>query len=600
MTNKVFLAVLVLLLLTGSVNAEEIFNYVKNPTANDLSTFNGLSGDTISTTTTAKRGYFYLQTYVKDVACAGRDITIPGLFTIDANIPVKGYASCYNLTPTIVVKVAVDNRDYGLVPRAKIGDYNSYQNHITVIPYSFNAWVNVDHSSTQNLVNMNRMFREQERDPTFKKLDPSKRGDIGNWVLDEGTFLPLFEWKINKKNGVCSAEIIEALDNPNTYYSNPNDLFIPGYGLLTDPLSDPYNECRNLMFPPTGTKDRVNAMVNDYEHVLNSLYYNEQIQYESYPFVIKDVQIKCYKNGTLVGWDDISTPSSVVGPGGIIGQQNPNTFNFISSYSATEGTQTYSWTRTRNKFSIPSPANIELLQKDFELKCPTGTNYYTASVGIVKNGMYRHKSPMDATWDWSNVFNITSGSSFDTMFSKYKKSEALMLTQTGELAIIPSQTPQNQTYSSNQNPDKNKINETSSQGYYTGKNGTYQKSDNDGGSSQKPCIDCEQNITGYGSNSTAANSGAGVQSGGSSIDTGIDDSAVSGLITQSVGENRINQKQDFVDKLIEIGVALLTTIILFYSVFALFGIIFFFISCFKIPIKMKESVRELFNAGLGK
>jgi hypothetical protein len=89
----------------------------------------------------------------------------------------------------------------------------------------------------------------------------------------------------------------------------------------------------------------------------------------------------------------------------------------------------------------------------------------------------------------------------------------------------------------------------------------------------------------------------GTSTGGSSIGTGVDDSAVTGLMQQSVGNNRATAKANFIEKLIFIGYYLEQTVITLYDLFGLLGMIFIFLMIFSIPQKMKEGIRDLFKAG---
>lgn len=587
---------LFLLLLSSplAAHATMSFDYVKNPSSKDMATFTGAINDRITTTDTPKTGYLYMQTSIKDTICSTQSVGIGGV-TIIPNLDVKGYSSCYNFSPTITVNIAADNPDYGLTPYAQIGDYNINTNHISVIPYNYNVWQDQNYAADQNTANIFQMFVAQDRNPNLKRINNQKMGDIGNWVLDEGTFPALFEWKINNKAGVCNNQILTALNDKSTYYSHPTDLYISGYGTVTA------SNCKNLMMPNAGDIDRVNGMIDNAPEIINSLYYNEKLQYHSYPFVIKDIQLKCYNAGKLVGQRslDIERQQNSI-------QSNPNGWTMKTRFQnqngeeeLSNGLQSYAWTTLRDGTTLYSPANIELYDKDFSLKCPVGTNYYTASVVIAKNYMYRQLSPLDATWHWNDVFPGTSGSVIETAILGHSTDEAIFITQTGIINTIPP--PLNDTFPLNGNQDKNKINETNSTKAVTGTNNSYGTTPSNGNNGGNTCIDCMQNLTaGYGGNSTSDNGIAGNAPGGSSIHTGADDSAVTGLTQQAIGQNRIQTKASFMEKLIALGILILTTVIVIYAILSLILMMLLFFAIMRIPLKMKETLRDLFNAGNGK
>jgi len=584
--NLVFLT-LALALFSHAVLAEQVFDYVRNPTPASILNFQGLSNDVISTTTQPKTGHFFLQTSLKDTMCATRNVTLAGVITVIPNMNVKGYQSCYNVSPTITVNVAIDNPDYGLTQFAKIGDYDVPTNHISVVPYQFNAWQTLDTNSKNPQTMFNRIIVAFDRNPSLQYLDSNKKGDIGGWFIDEMTFFGMYEYKINDRKGVCSDEVLRALNAPSTYYKNPSKLTVSGFGAITAA------NCKSLMFP--AGVDRVNGLFGEHPEVFNSLFYNSQFAYLGYPFTIKDIQVKCYKNGTLIGYDYLDSPSRKNAQGELTSGKN---YAIINAQ-----TQPYPWTTLRDGRGLTSPGHLELLKKDFSLTCPAGTNYYTASVVISKNAMYRHISPVDATWKWQDIFNTASGSKLDPFFSSAGANDTIIyLTQTG--TITPPQAaliPPNATYSPSQNPDKNKINESSSNAYGKSTAVTYGRKPITYSGGDPPCVDCQQNITdGYGAGLNGSNSGAGIIRGGSFITTGVDDSAVSGLVEQGKGDNRIQQKASFMQKLVELGKLVLTTIIVFVSLFSLFGILFLFFLFFSIPRKMREAMTLLFKAGTRK
>lgn len=583
--KKILLFNIILLLCIVMIpfsHAEQIFDYVRNPSSVDIINYQGLSNSMIGTNSSPKTGHFFFQTKVLDTGCLTfRNNTVTQFF----NLTGKDI-SCNNVTPRIQVSVFVDNPSYGSIPYAKIGDYNSATNDITVIPYHYNIWESINKPSNNNNLLYDELITAQSKNPSLKRQTNSF-GDIGSWIMSSQSFLPYYEWKIDKKNGVCSDEVLYALNAKNLYYSNPSKVNVISdecreYFFESTCSQHPeYNQCA---FSTIKTKDTANYLLMDSPDFFNSLYYNENIQYNSYPILIDDIQLKCYKDNILIGWDDLSSGYS-------FNNDNKNSVNSVSfNYENSRdpyNKQFYAWTNTRYGNMLYSPGNLELNNKIFSLTCPVGTNRYTASIIVGKNDMYRHISPVDATWDFNDVFDIGSGSVFDSTISSSTDYRAILLTQTGVLNQIPP--PLNNTYLNGSNPDASRINASNHSSYGTISNDSKISRD-DGTLGNSVCVDCKQNISGLSTN--------GTMGGGSVIKTSVDDSAVSGLLTQAIGENRIESKANFMEKLVQLGILLFTTMIIFSTLFSVLIIIYLFFMLFSIPQKMKQTITDLFKAGL--
>ena len=594
---------LVMLLLSSSVYATT-FDYVKNPSLSDLNGFTGAWSQVLHENNAAKTGYFFMQTVAKNRYCQGSGLNSTTSSVITST-DTKNGGDCNNVMD-VGVNVYVDNQNYYLTPYARVGDYDKTNEHISVVPYSFNTWVSKDKPITNNY-----QVCEQVRTASYSTKYQGKPFSVMFSCAPESLYTN-YEYYINNKKGVCDSHVYLALGSvfKSTYYSNPSDLNIPGYGTITS------DNCNALMFPEnSGNKDRVGAIYFDQPEVFNSLMYNENYQYTAYPFYINSIEYSCYdRTGKLLvggSTDDVVT-YEVRNYGGCTGSyyagstSNCNgdityTSNVAQEPKYPVGIQYYDWTRT-NGFVLKTPEAstptggtrktisgsmtlnpTEANEYHITFSCPIGTNYYTTSVVLRKNADYRHLSPVDFTYHWADIFNQTVTSKFKTGISTLTnpKSQLLIYTQAG--GFSQGNVTQNNVITNNDM--NNTITENATSTTTTGVETT------------QDCYSCQQNITLSG---VTLAGGTGSTSGGSSISNGVDDSAVSGLMQQATGQNDAAVKASFIEKLLLIADNILAIIIVAYGLFALMVILMVFLMLFNIPKKMAESVKALFMAGTRK
>ena len=571
---------LALFLILPMVNAVEVFDYIKNPTPRYLTAFDGSSVARIDTSDTAKQGKFVFQTSLSSAPCIGGSLTSVSQGTI--NVTSTKNNNCN--VGKVYVNIQVDNPDYGTIPYARIGDYSVPTNHISVIPYSFNVWQSENRKSTFNYDVCSRVGSWGDMN-TYKY---KTGGTFASIVCEPENVLASYVWNYKKKSPVCSTEVITALGAKSTYYSNPSDLTLDGFGSITG------SNCKSLMFPETsGLKDRVNALHAEYPEIFHSLYYDQDIQYHAYPFYIDQIEMTCFGiNGTK---------TATVYADSTIPQIPYREYNSDGTYKVfyndirmrfPDNIQVYPWTRiagstggetTMEGFQRSDRTMLlmdEKLSKSMEITCPAETSSYLVVVALKKNEIYRHKTPVDATWWWDNVFNISSSSQYYADLSTAGKDKYVLLIRYGTFGFTPS--PGN--YSVKLPSDGgNRVSDDNPSTAIMTKNQT------------SGCYSCDMNITVNGT-SLGGIGGSGTGSV-SNIVSGIDDSALSGLITQSQSENRVEAKADFMEKLMFIGEALLVTIIIFLTLLSLFGLVFVFFMVLRIPEKMKDTIVELFQRG---
>jgi len=580
--STLYVIAALLLFVAAQVSAQS-FDYVTNPSNNYLKTFTGGSFDKIDDNpNTAKTGYFFMQTVAMNRFCMGSGMNATYVTTI-SNTGSKNGGNCNNVTD-VIVNMYVDNQNYYLTPYAKIGDYDKVNEHISVVPFKYYNWI-----STKASPNNNQLLCQKS---TQSGGADACSGNTGYPCMahacDPESLFPYDAFYLNNKEGVCSNEVKTALIPAlkSSYYSHPEDFYLPGYGTITS------TNCNDVMFPEkSGSRDRVNGLYMDNPSVFHSLYYDDQYQYTGYPFYIYRVEYDCYNVGKLVTSGSTDMMQSTTQ--GLQGDIYSKVWN-EPKYPA--GQQFYDWSRI-NSFVLGTAENNDLMTKKdvnggyyrnpreinqmhVQFSCPVGTTSYSVTAVLKKNPASRFKSPVDYTYQWGDVFT-TSGSRLYSGVASLsdKKSEYLVYSQLGGYIIgnVPSSVP----------VQNNDMNNTVTETNYSTTTTTVDK--------PTDCFSCTQNNS---IGNITLNGNGGTQSGGSVIQNGADDSAVSDLTQQAIGQEQQAAKQNFIDKLVELGKAILVVIIILYSIVGLLLFIYFIFAFFMIPGRMKQSIIDIFNAGM--
>lgn len=588
--NKKLLVLVSLLavLIATPAHAEEFFDYVQNPPAVDLFDFRGRTGDTILDDDDPKTGYLFVRTTVKNRMCSQINETTN---VNDENLRGGGCDSA-----VINVQVNVDKKDWSSIPFAQIGEFDNENNHITVIPYEFNVWQSTNRPGTYNDVMIERAVRAAEEandfdDDELTKMSfwapnvyfireaclsggiaqfspefcqPNIHAELGISTASDATRsaynAPLAYTLYHKrKKPYCNDEVETALDDPTTYYSNPDRLDLSE--ILTTDLAGTLTStsCKTIMFPEEGFinkkssfEERMHRLTNilvNRPYVFHSLYYDDDIQYHSYPMVVDTIEMKCYKDGTVI--ESIKRDKRF--------GSKLNWFRFADRVRGERG-------------GLIDTSGTEVIH------CPSISDHYIVTIVLAKSYNYRHKSPVDATWVWSDVLDNDADTALTQNIESFDEKEFIVISQGGRL------TPKGINSEPNKDGNLIGVSETA-----TKVSGTDTPQD---------CYTC-QNTGGGGINVTNStgetDSGAGSGQGGSFISNAVDDSSASGLIQQSDEMRRVESKANFMESLIEIGKNILLFVITVYAFLSMIIIVLFFVVLFQIPMKMKETVIELFN-----
>lgn len=612
------IAVLSVIFSVMSVHAQSL-GYVQNPSSSYLKDFDGSARARIDDNAAPRTGYFFL-----DVGIANNECDGGGLTNTDSSIfltsGAKGAINCTG-NVKINVRASVDNQNYYLTQFAKIGDYDTINKHTSVVPYHYNTWINTKYSVKNNENVCRTLLSEGVKKNTLGTFGypdsyidcaPSAIQVAYDFGYKQGGLLG---------EGVCSANIVSPLilANQNNYYTHPDYLNVPGYGRIAG-----YADCVSLM-KPSGSTNYPDSLYREHPEILYSLLYDPEIQYTAYPFSIKSIEFSCYDSQGKVLSKDSSRKNTIQ----FFEDPYSGGLGTLQTYKNPAGNQYYPWSRYGSysiatletetqhiigelglalptngvKFNVGGSVESNAAQYYYELNkeevidqkatfsCAPGSQYYQVAVTLQKNELYRHISPLDFTYRFDDIFNITTSSRIynsiqntvplapqNTMYYTYKMTGGFNIANVSPNTAV------------GQNDMLNPVSENNSM--------------NEGITSTTPsdCFGCQNtNIGGVVLNPNGAGAGTGVgTSGGTDIGNGVDTSATNNLMIYATNQKRIDSKENFMSKLMELGTIVMSVIIIIYGLVALGAILFTWIYIFMMPEKMKAAIKELFSAGSGK